>query len=163
MLLRDGKFADAYKEASAHVKTTPDRLAKASYYEAMGLASLQQNDITKATPNFKLALSLNPNLPASLAGSAIIIMKGLYSKDKKSDVVIKNTTYAFNFASKAYKLDKSYSYTLAILSDIYLVRRNKSLSKKFAAQVLSSLPSSSISQEEKKMLSEVYKKRVALK
>ncbi|MFA6050162.1 MAG: hypothetical protein WC761_03105 [Candidatus Paceibacterota bacterium] len=157
--LRFARFEEASNLANEQILKTENRRVKAELFDAIGVAALQRNRILEATDSFKLALGLNANLPQSLAGQAVILLKAI-PPNLNRDVVAK-TSQPFALATKAHKIDPTYPYALSALSDISLLRGNTSDAKKYATLTIASLPLSPLSQAEKRVLSEKYTPRAS--
>jgi Tfp pilus assembly protein PilF len=154
---KQDRSADAFAIAEAQISKTKNVLTKAKLFEAMGLAQLRQDKITEAAKNLNAAIGLNEDRSRSLSGYAVVLQKQMKPGEAKD--VVQATGASASFALRAYRLDSSDAYALAVLSDVYLIRGKADISKKYAKLVVAALPRSNISIAEKSELAKKYNPR----
>ncbi|MES2059461.1 MAG: tetratricopeptide repeat protein [Patescibacteria group bacterium] len=154
--IRAARFDEVVKLANAQLAKTSNILTKALIHENLAIVAERKSDIKGATKEFKLALSLNPNLPTSLSLYSLILLKEIPSNISVKDMWAK-TKDPLALAIKARSISSAYPYALAALSDIYALRNDRVAAQKFAMAVRRALPQSNLLLAEKKALSEKYK------
>ena len=136
-LFRGNKSAEARSSAADFLLKTKDALTKAAIYEMLGLDALSVNNYEKAEEYLNSALSLNPNLPISLASYALAMYSNII-RGPLDDLPTK-LAKPEALALEAIAIKPNYAFAYAVLSRIAKLKGDDQKAKEYGAKVLSSL------------------------
>jgi tetratricopeptide (TPR) repeat protein len=132
-LFRKNRKDEARAKANALLVEAKDQIIKANINEILGLDAMLDKDYATAEKYFVSALSINQNLPASLATLAYAIYQDSIKMDPKMRTT--NLLQAESLAEKSVAIKANYSYGYAVLARIEALKGDVAKTNEYKSMV----------------------------